>query len=298
MKLHIPVLLQQTIDLLGLESGQIVLDCTAGYGGHAEAILSKIGPSGHLILVDRDTDALSYLRKKFASHTNIDFLHSNFAELNWDNIPQPDRILLDLGVSSPQLDTPTRGFSFSKDARLDMRMDTTQAKDALEIVNGYDESDIASIIYKYGEESRSRQIAKAIVLARSVSAIASTTELASIVSGALPGKTKVHPATKTFQAIRIEVNAELYSLERVLPMASRCLKSKGIMAIISFHSLEDRIVKQYFKRITNSEKDYVTGMEIGTPNFRLVNKKPVKGSKNDNNPRARSAMLRAVEKIN
>ncbi len=297
MKSHKPVLLQQTIDLLGLETGEVVIDMTAGYGGHAQAILDNIGSTGRLILVDRDMDAIESLKGIFAKRSNVSYIHSNFAGLDWESVGRVDKILIDLGLSSPQLDQAERGFSFNKPAKLDMRMDRSQAFSALELVNDYDESQLADIIYYFGEENKARQVAKAIVQARTISPITTTTQLADIVSSQVSSSSRIHPATKTFQAIRIAVNEELVSLESVLPLVTASLNKNGRLAIISFHSLEDRIVKQYFRKITDKQKDFVTGMQIGSPSFQLVTKKPIKGSTNDNNPRARSAKLRVVEKI-
>jgi 16S rRNA (cytosine1402-N4)-methyltransferase len=298
MKLHQPVLLEQTIDLLDLKSGEIVIDMTAGYGGHSAEILKIIGESGRLILVDRDANAIKELKKKFKNCKNIDCIHSNYSEIDWKSIGSVDKILMDLGVSSPQLDESERGFSFNKDAELDMRMDRSQSLTAKEIVNEYSEEELANIIYRYGEEKKSRRIAKAIVDNREVKPIKTTKQLADIVENCLPKSYRIHPATRTFQAIRIATNAELESLEATLPEATDHLNKDGRLAIISFHSLEDRIVKQFFKSLIEVDKDPVTGMEVESPNFRLINKKPLKGLQNDNNPRARSAKLRVVEKIN
>jgi 16S rRNA (cytosine1402-N4)-methyltransferase len=298
MKLHQPVLLEQTIDLLDLKSGEIVIDMTAGYGGHSAEILKIIGESGRLILVDRDENAIKELKKKFKNCKNIDYIHSNYSEIDWKSIGSVDKILMDLGVSSPQLDESERGFSFNKDAELDMRMDRSQSLTAKEIVNEYSEDELANIIYRYGEEKKSRRIAKAIVDNREVKPIKTTKQLADIVENCLPKSYRIHPATRTFQAIRIATNAELESLEATLPEATEHLNKDGRLAIISFHSLEDRIVKQFFKSLIEVDKDPVTGMEVESPNFRLINKKPLKGLQNDNNPRARSAKLRVVEKIN
>lgn len=298
MKLHQPVLLEQTIDLLDLKSGEIVVDMTAGYGGHSAEILKKIGESGRLILVDRDENAIKELKKKFKNYKNIDYIHSNYSEIDWKSIGSVDKILMDLGVSSPQLDESERGFSFNKDAELDMRMDRSQSLTAKEIVNEYSEEELANIIYRYGEEKKSRRIAKAIVDNRKFKPIKTTKQLADIVEDCLPKSYRIHPATRTFQAIRIATNAELESLEATLPEATEHLNNDGRLAIISFHSLEDRIVKQFFKSLIEVDKDPITGMEVESPNFRLINKKPLKGSEKDNNPRARSAKLRVVEKIN
>jgi 16S rRNA (cytosine1402-N4)-methyltransferase len=297
MKLHQPVLLNETIELLDLKSGQVVVDMTAGYGGHATEILRRIGEKGKLVLVDRDIEAIMELKKKFGGNKNVEYVHSNFSEINWDAIGTVDRVLMDLGVSSPQLDRPERGFSFNKPAPLDMRMDQRQTLTAQHIVNEYNEEDLANIIYQYGEETKSRRIAKSIVEYRKTQPIETTDQLAEIVSSCMPKSSKIHPATKTFQAIRIAVNEELASLEKGLANTSNHLKSQGRLAVISFHSLEDRIVKQYFKSLCEVAKDPVTGKDVTSPNFRLVNKKPLKGSILDNNPRARSAKLRAVEKI-
>lgn len=298
MKLHQPVLLEQTIELLDPKPGNKVIDMTAGYGGHAEAILKRIGTTGELILIDRDNDAIEHLQRKFGGNTNVAILQSNFTHINWSEIGQIDLALMDLGVSSPQLDSNERGFSFSKEANLDMRMDRSQALSALQIVNEYSEGELADIIYYYGEEPRSRKIAKEIVKIRTDKPIVSTKELALIIEKVVPKHSKIHPATKTFQAIRISVNDELNNLEKTLPLVCKQLRAGGRLAVISFHSLEDRIVKQYFKSITRTETDPVTGGVIGSPNFRLVNKKPVKGINHDDNPRSRSALLRVVEKIN
>jgi 16S rRNA (cytosine1402-N4)-methyltransferase len=298
MKLHQPVLLEQTIDALDIKSGEIVIDMTAGYGGHSAKILKKIGESGRLILVDRDANAIKELKKKFKNCKNVEYIHSNYSEIDWKNIGNADKILMDLGVSSPQLDEPERGFSFNKDAELDMRMDRSQSLTAKEIVNEYSEEELANIIYRYGEEKKSRRIARAIVESRAVKTIKTTKQLADIIENCLPKSYRIHPATRTFQAIRIATNAELESLEATLPEAIEHLNPGGRLAIISFHSLEDRIVKQFFKGLVETEKDPVTGREVESPNFRLINKKPIKGSEQDNNPRARSAKLRTVEKIN
>lgn len=298
MKLHQPVLLEQTIDALDIKSGEIVIDMTAGYGGHSAEILEKIGESGRLILVDRDENAIKELKKKFKNCKNVEYIHSNYSEIDWKSIGNADKILMDLGVSSPQLDESERGFSFNKDAELDMRMDRSQSLTAKEIVNEYSEEELANIIYRYGEEKKSRRIAKAIVERRAVKTIKTTKQLADIIENCLPKSYRIHPATRTFQAIRIATNAELESLEATLPEAIEHLNPGGRLAIISFHSLEDRIVKQFFKGLVELEKDPVTGREVESPNFRLINKKPIKGSEQDNNPRARSAKLRTVEKIN
>jgi 16S rRNA (cytosine1402-N4)-methyltransferase len=298
MKLHQPVLLEETISSLNLKSGETVIDMTAGYGGHSAEILKIIGESGRLILVDRDNNAIRELRKKFGNYANVEYIHSNFADIDYGKIGRVDKILMDLGVSSPQLDESERGFSFNKDAKLDMRMDQSQNLTAKDIVNEYTEDNLANIIYRYGEEKRSRKIASEIVKHREETPITTTKQLADIVENCLPRGGKIHPATRTFQAIRIATNQELESIELALPDAIDSLKSRGRLTVISFHSLEDRIVKRFFRSLVEAQKDLVTGREIESPNFRLINKKPLKGSLIDDNPRARSAKLRTIEKIN
>lgn len=299
MKLHQPVLLKQTIDLLGLESGEVVVDLTAGYGGHSEAMLKVIGQNGRLFVNDQDQNAVDYLRDKYKSSKNVTITHTNFAQFDWDRVGNADAILLDLGVSSPQLDEAERGFSFNKESRLDMRMDPSHKIDAEKIVNEYSQEQLADIIYRYGEEHRARQIAAAIVSARTEQPIATTTELAEIIAQCYPQRPyRIHPATQTFQAIRIEVNEELSVLEQTLPLAATALRTNGRLAVISFHSLEDRIVKRFFNSLVEVKKDPVTGQDLESPNYRLVTKKPVVADPNDTNPRSRSAKLRVVEKIN
>lgn len=297
MKLHQPVLLDETIELLDLKSGEVVVDMTAGYGGHSVQILKRIGSNGKLILVDRDIEAINALKHKFKSSKNVSFIHANFMNVDWKAIGPVNKVLMDLGVSSPQLDQAERGFSFSKQASLDMRMDRSSKLTASDIVNSYSEKDLANIIYDYGEEKKSRKIARAIIEYRAQRPIETTTQLAEIVEGCVAKKTKIHPATKTFQALRIATNEELSSLEKALPIATENLNPNGRLAIISFHSLEDRIVKQFFRTLVSVPIDPVTGREVKSPNFRLINRKPIKGSLHDINPRARSAKLRVVEKI-
>lgn len=297
MKLHQPVLLDETIELLDLKSGEVVVDMTAGYGGHSAQILKRIGSNGKLILVDRDIEAINELKQKFKSSKNVSFIHANFMNLDWKVIGPVNKVLMDLGVSSPQLDQAERGFSFSKQASLDMRMDRSSKLTAADIVNNYSEKDLANIIYDYGEEKKSRKIARAIIEYRAQRPIETTTQLEDIVEGCVAKKTKIHPATKTFQALRIATNEELSSLEKALPIATENLNPNGRLAIISFHSLEDRIVKQFFRTLVSVPIDPVTGREVKSPNFRLINRKPIKGSLHDTNPRARSAKLRVVEKI-
>jgi 16S rRNA (cytosine1402-N4)-methyltransferase len=281
---HIPVLLDKTVELLAPNRGEVYFDGTAGYGGHAAAIMDIIGPQGHAILVDRDRESISHLQERHGDAADI--IHRDFAtaiEELADNGNLVDMVLLDLGVSSPQLDEGGRGFSFQVDAPLDMRMDQTQTETAADIVNHYDERDLANLIYEKGEERRSRQIARAIVQQRPIS---TTKQLAEVISRVVRRTGKIHPATRTFQALRIAVNDELGQLQKALNQIMRILKPGGRFAVISFHSLEDRIVKEFIRE--QSQK--------GT--LQNLTKKVLQGKDYDTiNPRARSAKLRAAVKI-
>ncbi len=298
MNRHTPVLLEQVEVLLRPKMGEKFVDITAGYGGHATKLLALVGKSGYGYLFDKDPEAIKFLRSKFKNVKNISIDHVDFSAIEWQkNIPLVDMILADIGVSSPQIDQPERGFSFSRPGPLDMRMDTTQNLTAEEIVNSYSEQDLAEILYKYGEERASRRIAKAIVEARKIRPITNTTDLAEIISKNVRAIGKIHPATRSFQALRIAVNDELVALEQMLKQAPGNLKIGGRMAVISFHSLEDRLVKQAFKKLATPIRDDF-GQIVSEAKYKIVTKKPVIGSKLDNtNPRARSAKLRVVEKI-
>lgn len=295
MERHIPVLLEKVIDVLAPKPGEVFIDLTAGFGGHSAALLDRVGESGKGVLIDQDPEAIAALRERFNGDLRVQVTQASFGDLSDLELPQADMILADIGVSSVQLDRPERGFSFHGDGPLDMRMDTSQGETAAELIAQLPEVQLADLIYQYGEERQSRRIAKAIVDSRKVSAIVSTSQLADIVEKAIGRHGKIHPATKTFQALRIAVNDELGALERMLPVAANLLKPGGRLAVISFHSLEDRIVKQYFRSITKPEKDQM-GQDVSVPKFRLVTKKPISGlDEKDFNPRARSAKLRAVE---
>lgn len=297
MEPHNPVLIDSVLDVLSPRAGDRYLDLTAGYGGHSAAVLARIGASGQAWLYDQDDEAIKFLRTKFKDTTNIQIEKSNFAEIDYQALPSFEMILMDLGVSSPQFDQVDRGFSFNKESKLDMRMDRSRELSAHTIVNTYDEKKLADIFYQYGEERRSRQVARAICEARRVRPIANTTELAGIVEKVVGKSGKIHPATRVFQALRIAANDELTVLESVLPQVASKLAPGGRLAVITFHSLEDRIVKQYFKSLVVLEKDNY-GRDVGVPEFKLVTKRPIKGAQADrNNPRSRSAKLRAIEKI-
>jgi 16S rRNA (cytosine1402-N4)-methyltransferase len=298
---HFPVLLDEVLKYLDPKEGESFLDLTAGYGGHSSAVLERTfkkdarAPSAgaNASLVDRDRNAIAHLSEQFKS-TGVRLIHKDYLaaaeELRTDG-ERFDLILADLGVSSPHLDNAARGFSIRLDGPLDMRMDDRQRLTADEIVNGYPEEELRDIIRKYGEEPRANKIARKIVENRPVH---STHELADIIRSAAsrPGpKSKVHPATRTFQALRMAVNDELDLLERSLPIWIDLLAPGGRIVVISFHSLEDRIVKQAFAEAAGNRYDAV---------LRLLTKQPVMAGENEkvSNPRARSAKLRAAAKIN
>lgn len=287
--IHIPVLLKDTVPLLCPKSGEAYLDLTAGYGGHASQIIHIIG-APNATLVDRDHRAIAHLAPLGDKGAHL--MHSDFAAAAEQLVAagqQYDMVLVDLGVSSPQLDMAERGFSIQRDGPLDMRMDESMQRDAAEIVNRSSEKELARLIEIYGEESRARAqtIAHAIRLNRPIH---STTQLASVILAThRGGYQKIHPATRTFQALRIALNDELGQLERFLRVMPELLRPQGRVAIISFHSLEDKLVKAAFAEQASA------GYEA---TLRLLTKKPIRGDINDvHNPRARSASLRAAVKI-
>ncbi len=285
---HFPVLLDEVLAYLNPTEGESYLDLTAGYGGHASQVLERTLQPAKAVLVDRDQNAIDYLQTRFTSGTHIiskDF-YSAADELKNAN-KQFDMILADLGVSSPHLDIASRGFSIRQDGPLDMRMDQSQELTAEEIVNNYDEAKLIEIIRRYGEEPRAKKIAQLIVEHRPIS---TTTELATVVAQAWPGYSKVHPATRTFQALRLEVNSELELLQQALPVWIDLLAPGGRIVVISFHSLEDRIVKRILNEYAGDRYDAT---------LQLLTKQPVVGSEEEivTNPRARSAKLRAAVKI-
>lgn len=287
--LHQSVLLEATLHYLDPKKGESYLDLTAGMGGHARAVLSRTQNYAGAVLVDRDQFAIDQLADLRAQ--GVTLYHQDFAgavEHLIEKQRQFDLVLLDLGVSSPQLDCGERGFSFSKPARLDMRMDQTQKLSAYQVVNQYKEAELVRIFVNFADESvhKAQKLAKAIKMARPIE---TTTELAEVIRQKLHYKhSKVHPATKYFQALRIEVNDELGQLERTLAKITRLLSDGGRVAVISFHSLEDRLVKNYFKQ--QSKLGLLSELELVTP-------KPILGSVEDaSNPRSRSAVLRVAMK--
>ncbi|MGH7194683.1 MAG: 16S rRNA (cytosine(1402)-N(4))-methyltransferase RsmH [Candidatus Saccharimonadales bacterium] len=286
---HEPVLLAQVLKYLDPKAGETYLDLTAGYGGHARAMLELTGAAG-AALVDRDSDSIRVLRGKFPDDA-VDVRHQDFLAASHGLAAEGrrfDLILADLGVSSPHLNEGKRGFAINRPGPLDMRMDRTQELTAGTIVNTFSEAQLSEILKRYGEEPKADRIARGIVQARPLS---TTAELAAVAAKAWrPGRSRIHPATRTFQALRIAVNDELGQLEQSLPLWLDLLAPGGRIAVISFHSLEDRMVKQTFKEAS-------TGYEAS---LRLVNGKPVTAAPSEtvHNPRARSAKLRAAVKIN
>lgn len=291
--IHVPVLLKEAIDFLAVRRGGTFIDATVGLGGHGYEIAKRLGAPGHLIGLDKDPAALKMAREglmRGEDWPTITLLHRSFAEIAKGQRPATiDGILADVGVSSLQLDDATRGFSFQADGPLDMRMDPQSERSAEQVVNHLDERQLADVIYEFGEERRSRRIARAICRSRP---IRSTAHLADVISAAArpmnSEKRRIHPATRTFQALRIFVNRELDDLRALLEAAPRILKPGGRVVVISFHSLEDRIVKDAFREGAVQNKY-----------FRVLTKKPVTATEleNDRNPRARSAKLRAAERI-
>lgn len=306
--MHISVLLNESIDGLNLKEDGIYLDCTLGYAGHSSEILKRI-KKGYLFAIDQDKDAINASREKLSKiGDNFTIIKSNFKnlkkELQERNVNFVDGILFDLGVSSVQLDETDRGFSYHNDAKLDMRMDQDAKLSAYDVVNNYDESKLREIFYKYGEEKFASNIARNIVKYRQEKNIETTLELADIISKSYPMKAKKehHPARKVFQAIRIEVNHELDILEDSLKDALSILSVGGRLCVITFHSLEDRIVKNIFKEYTEIDPK-VKGLpdipENYLPNYKLINKNVIIPTEDEleNNNRSRSAKLRIIERI-
>jgi 16S rRNA (cytosine1402-N4)-methyltransferase len=288
---HVPVLLKEAIDFLNVRRGGTYIDATVGLGGHSYEIAKRLGALGHLIGLDKDPAALERAREKLAGE---DFPKVTLSQCSFAEVGErfgrnfADGLLADIGVSSLQLDDAARGFSFQADGPLDMRMDPRSERTAEQVVNHLDERELADVIYEFGEERRSRRIARAIVRSRP---IRSTAHLADVISAAArpmnSEQRRIHPATRTFQALRIFVNRELDDLRALMAAAHRILKPGGRVVVISFHSLEDRIVKDAFRE--GAKQGY----------FSLLTKKPVTATEeeSDRNPRARSAKLRAAEKV-
>lgn len=304
---HIPVLLKEAIELLNCKSSGIYIDCTVGAGGHAERILELTSPDGKVVGIDQDEEILKIAEgrlKRFGERVRL--MHGNFSDIKGImKDEKADGILFDLGVSSYQLEDKERGFSFMSDAPLDMRMDKKAEATAADIINSSSERELSDIIFKYGEERFAKRIASFIVREREKKPITTTLQLSNIITKAIPARfhpRDIHPATRTFQALRIAVNRELEILEKSLLNAVDILKPKGRICVISFHSLEDRIVKRTFQRL---EKGCICPPKIPVcqcgikPSVRIITKKPVTPAEEEinANPRSRSAKLRTAEKL-
>jgi len=285
---HIPVLLQEVMDAMDPNRGDLYLDLTAGYGGHASRILDIT--KSKAVLVDRDKNAIEELNKLFKDYTDLRIINKDYlsaCRVLKASKNRFDLILVDLGVSSPHLDDKSRGFSIRDEGPLDMRMDRTQKLTAADVVNTYEKQELTEVLQNYGEEPKAKLMAHLIAKNRPLK---STTDLVSIAKKAWPGRSKTHPATRLFQAIRIEVNQELAQLEQALPIMVDLLNEGGRLGIISFHSLEDRIVKKFFKEKSGDRYD---------AELQELTKRPITSKSNElaYNPRARSAKMRVVVKI-
>lgn len=300
---HIPVLFHETVASLHINPDGLYVDCTAGGGGHASAILERLSENGRLIAIDRDPEAIAVLQERIGTDARVRLVQDTF-----DNITQildgsrADGILADLGVSSHQLDTAERGFSFHKDAPLDMRMSKTGLS-AQDVVNTYSEAALAKILRDYGEEKFANRIAHNICAQRETAPIETTFQLIDVIKHSMPQKAMRdgHPARRTFQAIRIEVNGELRQLDTALDDMFRCLQIGGILSVITFHSLEDRMVKQRFRTFAQGctcPKDFPVCVCGNTPRGEILEKgKAPSEAELQENPRARSARLRSVRKL-
>lgn len=289
-KIHFPVMGDSVLQILDPKPGQRYLDLTAGYGGHASLVLERTLAPDQMTLVDRDQMAIDRLSDVFQG-SGAQIIHQDFLSASRELLNQErtfDLMLMDLGVSSPHLDTASRGFSFRFEAPLDMRMDQRQELTAETVVNSFSRQELERVLREYGEEPKAQQIAERLVAKRPIT---TTTQLADIVAQAWPGYSRVHPATRTFQALRVAVNDELRLLKEALPVMLDLLAPDGRLAVITFHSLEDRIVKQCFREVSGDRYD---------ANFRDLTKRPILPSPDELvlNPRSRSAKLRAVAKIN
>ena len=303
---HYTVMLNEAVDALNCQDGKIYVDCTLGGGGHSELILRRIQPTGKLVSFDIDEEAISHSKDRLKEFKNLTIVKSSYtnikSELNKLGINKiTGGVILDLGASYHQLTKAERGFSFMKDAPLDMRFDMTSDFSAYDVVNTYSEQDLVKIFSEYGEERFSKRIARAIVENRRVKPIKTTVELAALIKSSTPKiKASIHPATRVFQAIRIEVNSELKNVTNVLNDILDLLDIGGIISVISFHSLEDRIVKQIFKHESLKCRCNDLICTCKPPRIELVNKKPITASLEEikENPPSRSAKLRIARCIN
>ncbi len=306
---HISVLLEESVNFLEVKPKGVYVDGTLGGGGHASLVCSKLSKGATFVGIDRDMTAINAASKRLEQFGDmVNIVHSNFSEIKTVlknlGISKIDGAILDLGVSSPQLDTAERGFSYNMDARLDMRMNREDALSAFEVVNGYTESELSKIIFDYGEERFARQIAKAIVTERQKGDIETTFQLSDIIKSAVPAKMRFadkHPAKRTFQAIRIEVNNELGILKQAIEDFVEVLNPGGVLSIITFHSLEDRIVKTIFKKAENPcvcPSHFPVCVCGNVPKGKVITRKPIlpTAEEMEENSRSKSAKLRIFEK--
>lgn len=303
MSAHISVLLNESVDALAIKADGFYVDGTFGRGGHSRAILNQLSASGRLLAFDKDVEAIDCAAREFAGDERFEIVHNSFATLadaiaERDKLGQVDGVLLDLGVSSPQLDEAERGFSFLRDGPLDMRMDTTRGESAADWLNRARQDEIADVLWTYGEERFRGRIARAIVERRQKAPLQSTLELAELIDSAVPTREKnKHPATRSFQAIRIHINKELLDLEQGLQQAVTVLRGGGRLSVISFHSLEDRIVKRFMRDEARGEPAGFGRSTAVPARLKLVGKAAKAGEQElENNTRARSAVLRVAEK--
>ena len=304
---HLPVLYAQVMEGLGVVEDGRYLDGTFGRGGHARGVLEKLGPGGRLLLMDKDPEAIAEAERSFGDDGRVSIRRGSFAALGgWDQARDLDGALFDLGVSSPQLDVAQRGFSFGKDGPLDMRMDPEAGESAAQWLARAEEREIADVLWTWGEEKQSRRIARAIVARRAQQPLTRTAELAELIASVVPrgkpgsDKGRIHPATRSFQAIRIHINAELADLEAGLDAALAALKPGGRLAVISFHSLEDRIVKQFIARHAKAPPANRRLPQVQAFVPALVDRSGAiraDAAELAANPRARSAVLRVAEKL-
>lgn len=305
---HVPVLLNEVIESLHIKEDGIYVDCTLGGAGHSSEILKRLSSKGRLIGIDQDADALQAASQRLKNYNNVTYVHNNFYNiddiLEELNIEKVDGILMDLGVSSYQLDEADRGFSYMKDAPLDMRMNRDNSFSAYNIINEYSEDELTRIIREYGEDKFARRISKKIVASREKKEVKSTLELVDLIRSAIPLKFQRngHPAKKTFQAIRIEVNHELQILDKAIEDSVNRLSSKGRLSIITFHSLEDRKVKVKFKQLENPctcPKEFPICICGKKPVIKIITRKPIipTQEEQETNSRSKSSKLRIAQKI-
>ncbi|MGK0674307.1 MAG: 16S rRNA (cytosine(1402)-N(4))-methyltransferase RsmH [Halothiobacillaceae bacterium] len=303
---HRPVMLDEVLEALRLRPEGIYVDATFGRGGHSAAMLERLGPAGRLIALDRDPEAVAEAHRRFGADPRFTIVHAPFSRLRevlephgvWGRV---DGLLLDLGVSSPQLDTAERGFSFMRDGPLDMRMDPSYGERAADLLARIDEATLAEILWRFGEERFARRIARAIVHAREKAPITRTAQLAELIASAVPRREPgKHPATRSFQALRLWINQELEELEAVLPQAREALAIGARLAVISFHSLEDRMVKRFLRGESAPElpREIPLAVERLPVVWRLVGRaRKASAAEVRGNPRARSAVLRVAERL-